>query len=196
MNKKIRPLLITALVSALFLLALVAAALAAPPDFCGKNGTNSDHPSCSTTEPSVTQPCETITPLGDTGTFSVNCDWTPENTGAAEGTVTVTATSGEISRVVVWVRDSDPGDICVLEQWQKATGTVFEASFPLKDAPGTYWDNGTNWCEPFDPIVGQRDDLNGKPLHVRVYVRAKKGTEVKVSLSPVQADSLSPVQTE
>ncbi|RLE13346.1 MAG: hypothetical protein DRJ28_07525, partial [Actinobacteria bacterium] len=63
---------------------------------------------------------------------------------------------------------------------------VFIAEFPLIHGDHTYWDNGTNWCEPFDLILGQRSDLNGEPLHVRVGVRAKKGTVVEVSLSPGQ----------
>ncbi len=184
MNKKIQSLLI---VAALALPVLAATAATAGPDFCDRKP---NHPSCSTTpppdEPAVAQPCETVTTLRGTGNLGFDCDWTPKEDGVTTGTVTVTVTSGEVSRVVVFVRDSAPGDICVLKQWDKATGTVFEASFPLVDERGTYWDNGTNWCEPFDPIVGQRSDLNGEPLHVRVNVRAKKGTDVEVSLSPGQ----------
>ena len=188
MNKKIQSLLI---VAALALPVLAATGATAGPDFCDRKP---NHPSCSTTttttEPAVAQPCETVTTLLGTGNLGFDCDWTPEESIATTGTVTVTVPSGEVSRVVVFVRDSAPGDICVLKEWDKATGTVFEASFPLVDevgGRGTYWDNGTNWCEPFDPIVGQRSDLNGDPLHVRVGVRAKKGTVVEVSLSPGQA---------
>lgn len=187
MDTKIQSLLI---VAALALPVLAATAATAGPD-CDRFA---DHPLCppsttttTTTEPAVAQPCETVTTLRGTGNLGFDCDWTPEESSAATGTVTVTVTSGEVSRVVVFVRDSAPGDICVLKEWDKATGTAFEASFPLVDERGTYWDNGTNWCEPFDPIVGQRSDLNGDPLHVRVGVRAKKGTVVEVSLFPGQA---------
>ncbi len=198
MHKKIRPLLITALVSALFLLALVAVALAAPPDFCGEDGTNPDHPSCTSTpttttttiEPAVEQPCETITTLGGTGQWSFGCDWTPANTEASIGTIQIRAINGDVSRVVVFVRDSDPGDICLLEQWDKPTSDLIEASFPLVYKNGeTYWtQGGTHWCTPFDPAVGERTDLNGSLLHVDVSVRGKKGTVVEVTLTPGQTE--------
>jgi len=99
----------------------------------------------------------------------------------------VTETSGDVSSVAVFIRDSAPGDICAIERWDKAIGTEFIASFPLEYGGQTYWDGGTNWCEPFDPVLGQRSDLNGEPLHVLVNVRGKKGTVVTVSLSPGQA---------
>lgn len=170
-------------------LALFALVMAAVPAGAAKPDCKPHQPNCSTTptttEPPLAQSCATLTTLSGTGSLGFECDWTPKNDGPTTGTVTVTVISGEVSRVVVFVRDSAPGDICVLEQWDKATGTVFEASFPLKDGRGTYWDQGgTNWCEPFDPVAGQRTDLNGDPLHLRVNVRAKKGTVIEVSLSP------------
>jgi hypothetical protein len=163
-----------------------ALVMAAVPAGAAKPDCKPHQPNCSTTtEPPLVQSCATLTTLSGTGSLGFECDWTPRNNGATTGTVTVTVISGEVSRVVLFVRDSSPGDICVLEQWWKATGTVFEASFPLADGPETYWNQGgTNWCEPFDPVAGQRTDLNGDPLHVRVNVRAKKGTVVEVTLSP------------
>ncbi len=132
-----------------------------------------------------TQPCETVTTLSGRGSLGFGCDWTPLESGAT-GTVTVTEISGDVSRVVVFVRDSAPGDICVLEQWDKATGTVFSAQFDLVVGDQNYWEGATHWCEQFDPIAGPREDLNGKPLHVQVGVRGKRGTVVAVSLSPGQ----------
>jgi hypothetical protein len=46
---------------------------------------------------------------------------------------------------------------------------------------GSYWESPANWCGP-------REDLNGAPLTVSVYARAKKGTDVVITLSPEQAD--------
>ncbi len=36
-------------------------------------------------------------------------------------------------------------------------------------------------------LAGQREDLNGEPLHLTVNVRGKRGTEVLIELSPSQA---------
>jgi hypothetical protein len=149
-----------------------------------------EDPSTTTTttpEPPLLQPCETVTTLGLTGSLFFECDWTLDNDGSPTGTVTVTVEGGDIDRVVAMVRDSDPGDICVLEQWDKATGSEFIASFPLEYGGATYWQVGEHWCEPFDPVAGQREDLNGDPLHVMLSLRGKKGTEVTVTLSPSQA---------
>jgi hypothetical protein len=153
-NKKLRPLLIAALV--FVLMATVAStALAKKPDNPGKPTTTT------TTEPAVAQPCKTITTLSGSSQLQVQCDWTPERTAATTGIVQVTEISGEVSHVVMFVRDSDPGDICVLEQMNRPTGTVF--------------------------IAGDRYDSNGEPLLVLVSVRVKKGTVVEVSLVPGQA---------
>ncbi|MFV1962183.1 MAG: hypothetical protein ACC658_10150 [Acidimicrobiia bacterium] len=179
-------------VLALFALvvATVPAALAAQPDFC--NDLSPDykpgHPSCLTTEPPTVQRCETVTTLRGTGNLEFGCDWTPVDISSTTGIVTVKVIEGKVSSVAVFVRDSAPGDICVLEQWDKPDLDVLEASFPLVHEGQSYWDGGTHWCEPFDPIVGERDDLNGEPLHVFVSVRAKKGTVVEVTLTPGQAE--------
>jgi len=185
--KRYLKMLMTLVALAALLVMTAAPTVAKKPDNPGKPDTTTTTTTTTTTEPVVAQPCKTVTTLRGTGDLWFDCKWTPKNTGDAEGTVTVTVANGEVSRVVVFVLDSAPGDICILEQWQRgATGTVFEASFPLEDGRGTYWDGGTNWCEPFDPVAGQRTDLNGEPLHVRVGVRAKKGTVVEVSLYPGQ----------
>ncbi len=88
----------------------------------------------------------------------------------------------------MFVRGSDPGDICLLEQWDRPTGDVVEASFPLVGDNGeTCWtQGGTHWRAQFDPIAGEREDENGNPLHVKVDVRGKKGTVVEVTLIPGQ----------
>jgi hypothetical protein len=192
MNKKIRSLLIAA---ALTLPLLVTTTATAGPD-CA-NPKFADHWSCSTTPPDTTtttvpdavQPCDTVTTLSGSGHLGLECDWTLAQSIATTGTVTVTVIEGEIFRVVAWVRDSSPGDICVLEQWDREAGTVFTASFPLIYGDGTtFWEHGgTHWCEPFDPVAGQRTDLNGEPLHVSVGFRASRDTVVEVSLSPGQA---------
>jgi hypothetical protein len=178
-----------AIVLALFLM-LAAVAIAAPPDFCTNHP---DNPNCttttdgtSTTVPSDVPLCDNIPLLGGPGRTSFECVWTPdEPTNIAEnleGTVTVDVTDGEVSGLVVSVRDSAPGDICVLmQEWPDQLGPVFTTTFPLADvARGTnYWDfGGTHWCEPYDPIAGPREDLNGKPLHVNVGFVGKKNTVV------------------
>jgi hypothetical protein len=176
------------------LLMLTAIASAAPPD-CDERP---DHPRCSTTtttttEPPIAQPCETVTSLTVTnGQHGFECEWTPEFSSNETGTVTVETVSGEITRLVIFVRDSSPGDICVLNQLDKPIASVVEATFPLVDDEGvSYWDSPTHWCERFDPVAGQRTDLNGDPLHLRINFRAKRGTdastEVLISLSPGQA---------
>ena len=192
MTKRIKLLLIAA---ALTLPALVATTATAGPDCDNPKFTN-NHPLCSdspttttsTTEPAVDQACETITTLPAAGQSSFGCDWTPTDTGTSTGTIEVRTISGEVSRVAVFVRDSDPGDICLLEQWEKPTSDVVEASFPLiYDNGETYWTHGgTHWCAPFDDVIGERADLNGNPLHLEVSVRGKKNTIVEVTLTPGQ----------
>ena len=186
----------SAMVLALVLM-LTAIAVAGPPAglWCEDEngpGTRPDHPSCATTttpnppttEPPVVQPCQSVTTLD--GVTNLFCDWTPEP-GSDVGTVTVTVTSGEIGGLVIWVLDSLPGDICVVEQINKPTETE-SASFSLVEGERTYWSNGTGWCAQYDEY-GPRDDRNGDPLYVRVHFRAKKDTVVEISLTPDQIGS-------
>lgn len=174
---------------------VVATATAAPPNceelpidhpqYCGSPVSTTT----TTTEAPALQPCNTVNEDSGTGRISFACDWTPANDGSNVGTVTIN-TSREVSSLVVFVRDSAPGDICALEQWDRPRGTVFEASFPLADEGSNYWETGgVNWCELFDPVAGQRLDLNGEPLHLSVNLVAKKGTVVTVSLSPGQQEA-------
>ncbi len=184
MNKKNITLLIIVVVT--LTLGIAVTATAGPdcdnPKFAG-------NPLCPLPPPVAGQPCETITPRGGTNELlEFRCDWTPENTGALSGTVQVEKIKGEVSNVVMFVRDSDPGHVCVLEQLHRPTGTVFEASFPLVHEGQNYWEHGgTHWCAQFAGVVGERYDSNGDPLHVWVNVRVKKDTVVKVSLFPGQA---------
>jgi hypothetical protein len=172
---------------AMLLLMGVAIASAAPPDdFCDRKP---DHPHCSTTttEPPITQPCPTVPiALSTTGQQGFECDWTPEVSSDGMGTVTVETVSGEVTRLVIMVRDSSPGDICVIEQLGKPIASVVEATFPMVYEAENYWDSPIHWCESFDPVAGQREDFNGEPLHLRVNFRGKRGTEVLISLSPGQ----------
>jgi hypothetical protein len=154
-----------------------------------------DHPICNKDEPPpeppLTQPCDTIKTLEASGQSTFFCEWTPENLGATSGTVTVEAISGEVSGVVVWVLDSFPGSICVLNQWSnaKTNETVLVSEFPLVYEDETYWEDGTNWCAPFDLArVEPLPDLNGDPLSVKVNFRVKKDTVVEISLTPGQAE--------
>ncbi|MDF1596843.1 MAG: hypothetical protein P1T08_12265 [Acidimicrobiia bacterium] len=145
--------------------------------------------------------------LSGTGTIRFECLWTPAESDTGVGTVTVKAVDpisrepveGPISRVIVFVLDDSPGDICVLEQdWEGHTGPSYTASFDLAYSEMTdpfswysnqtywTWDAG-HWCYPQDGDFDMRDDSNGKPLHLRVDFRAKKGTTVEITLSPPQA---------
>ena len=183
-----------AIVLALVLM-LAAIATAAPPaGICDKNP---DHPSCPTTttttttttvptEPPDLQPCASVTTIeGVVGLIDFACDWTPMEDSSTIGTVSVEVVSGQIGGLAIFVLDSLPGNICVLEQIDKPTEHE-SASFPLVDDRGTYWDTGgTNWCAPYDEF-GPKEDLNGPPLHVRVNYRAKKDTVVEISLTPEQ----------
>ena len=177
-----------------FALLIVAAATAAPPDFCDEEKFGLNHANCEEPptepppEPPATQQCDTITTRE--GSVQLNCEWTPENEGATFGTVKVEAVSGEISKVAVWVLDDFPGDICVFDEWNnaKTMDKVFEVQFPfVNDGGETYWGNGTHWCAQFDDArVEALADLNGDPLHVRVNLRVRKGTVVNVTLTPAQ----------
>ena len=118
----------SAIVLALLLM-LTAIAVAGPPtdDWCGEDGTRPDHPSCSTTtvptDPPAVGACESVNVIDAVkGTNAFNCEWTPEEVvGSTVGTVTVTVDNGEIGGLVIFVLDSMPGNICVLEQINKPT---------------------------------------------------------------------------
>jgi hypothetical protein len=218
----------SAIVLALLLM-LAAIAIAAPPDFCDPESPDyklEGHPSCSDTstttpEPSTIEACPTgtFTVPGGREEVTFECKWTPqdnglEGNGPSTGTIAVTKVSGEVSRLVVMVRDSSPGDLCELT-WPGKTSRGWEwyqgpltgplgLTFPLTDDRGTYWafgylDNdgvfrsstGAHWCGPYDPIDGLRDDLNGEPLNLRVILdgnknKNKENASVNVILSPVQ----------
>jgi hypothetical protein len=184
-----------------FALLVVAAATAAPPNFCDEEKFGLNHANCDEppTEPPMIGPCKTTTRL-PVGSSHLDCEWSPANTGATFGTVKVEAIGdGEISKVAVWVLDDFPGDICVFDQWNnaKTRDKVFEVQFPLVNADGdTYWEFdddddpatepivGAHWCSQFDDArVDRLDDLNGEPLHVRVNLRVGKGTVVDVTLA-------------
>lgn len=178
----------------------------------GLPGYTPDHQICATdddpTEPPAENPCPDLIELSGPRVL-FECDWAPTSDGPTDGIVTVTMNpGGEVSHLVVMVRDSSPGDLCELSWDGKATDEQWfvgplhgdlELSFPLVDSTrGRYWDywheadelwyTGEHWCEPYDPVVGQRTDLNGDPLHLAVSMRAKKDTVVTVSLIPVQEE--------
>jgi len=169
------------------LLMLTAIASAAPPN-CDERP---EHPRCSTTEPPITQPCPTDPIALTAGQGFFECDWTPEVSSDGMGTVTVETVSGEVTRLVIMVRDSSPGDICVIEQLGKPIASVVEATFKLVYEGENYWDSPIHWCERLDTVDGQREDFNGEPLHLRVNFRGKRDTDGKparvlISLSPGQ----------
>jgi hypothetical protein len=176
-----------------FAFVVVAAATAAAPDFCDEESPKYDpnHPSCDTTTPPTPEPplqsCENLLPLSGHGYTELECAWTPENDGSpSSGVVTLTVAGDEAVYLAVFVRDSSPGNICALEIWNKPTGTVFTATFPLADIRGTYWGTGgEDWCAPYDEF-GPKEDLNGEPLNLRVILRGKKTTTVEIALDPVQ----------
>ncbi len=174
-----------------------------------------DHPRCSDTTTTTTQapPVQTcaegvITIPGSSRTL-FECLWTPEEGVASTGTITVSPAEGAITYLAVAVRDAAPGDICVMQsEWDDNAGSGYTTSFDLAysnlpdDADWdpddlypdfapyedqTYWSfGGTHWCYPQDTVAGMRDDPNGKPLHLLVNFRAKKGTVAEVVLSPPQ----------
>ena len=115
--------------------ALVAAAAAAPPNSCDDKPEG--HPQCSTTttSPPTTEPplaaCEDVMTIPAARSGGIECLWTPQNPiGTTSGVVGVT-TSQELRSLVVFVRDSEPGDICVLDQLHRPEGTYFESAVPL-----------------------------------------------------------------
>jgi hypothetical protein len=192
------------------LLMLAAIAVAAPSgDFCVDH---QDNPNCTeptptttTTAPPAQQPCPTgeIT-ITANGYVEYECDWTPIYPGESapyEGTVRLTS-DRPVSKVVIAVLDSVPGDICTLVQgWEEKTGQVFQASFALSYSAlpdgfdpdyaawenQTYWGwNDAHWCYPQDLMPGMRDDLNGEPLDLHVGFVAKKGTTATITLTPEQ----------
>lgn len=209
-------------------LMLAAVAIAAPPgDYCDISGS---HPKCTTTTSDPTTPPTTVAPDSQPcaeGQFTVaggreqvlfECDWAPVNDGASQGIVTV---SGEVSRVVVMVRDSSPGDLCELSwpgktsrgwEWYEGPLTgALDLTFPLTDTRGIYWDfdymdnngdpvmgsTGEHWCGLYDPIDGLRDDLNGDPLHLFVILdgnknKNKENASVNVTLSPNPVQEVTP----
>lgn len=155
-----------------------------------------DHPACQTTssttttttpEPPVVESCGAIPPIevAKGGFVGIECDWIPTvQEAGTTGKVTVKV-DGEISWLVVVVRDSNPGDICVLREWDRPSAAEFEASFPLVANGETYWESPDNWCTWL--VSGFRDDLNGDALNVVVNLRGRKGTTAEVSLTPAQA---------
>lgn len=168
-------------------LALATAVALAVPASAAKGG----KPGPPDESPTI-QPCPTVNTLPASGQVGFECEWTPVNDGSTRGTVTVATTNadegGEMTRLVIFVRDSSPGDICVLEQLDKPIPLEVVASFDLTRNGDTYWDRPTDWCEGLEGVP-DRDDLNGEPLHLRVNVRGKRGTTVQISLSPGQADT-------
>ncbi len=198
----------------IMLLAVAVALVIALPAGAGK-------PDCSTypdghplacdddpPEPPAANPCPDPIELSGSRVL-FECDWAPTNDGATDGIVTVTMNpGGEVSHLVVMVRDSSPGDLCELswegkttdEQWFVGPLDVspLVLTFALDDErDDSYWfydwnaddgveTHGEHWCEPYDPVVGQRTDLNGDPLHLAVSMRAKKGTVVEIALVPSQ----------
>ena len=201
----------------LLVFALMFVLLALSPASAGKPNCDDpeSHPSCKADDPppATTPPCtdEILTGITGNGRVGVECLWTPTTSGLTEGTVTVTP-SRAISSLVVFVRDSAPGDICLLTQPGSAVDP-FSASFPLAygalevppdwdptgDYPAfddwvdsNYWEwsydgvDGAHWCYPQDGVQGMREDLNGEPLVLNVGWIAKKNTTVNVTLSPVQ----------
>lgn len=169
------------------LIAVAWPAMGAKPD-CA---VDLNHPSCRPVSTTTTSQvpsigtCEAQLVLGSSGVTRFDCDWSPTfATAATSGVINVSTVSGELTHLVVFVRDSSPGDICVLEQRKRPIAPEFEASFPLRVGDESYWDTPTHWCSRFDPVDGTRADLNGDPLHLSVSIRAKRGTVVEVSLTP------------
>jgi hypothetical protein len=124
--------------------------------------------------------CDTVTTLSGNGGLTLECEWTPANTGATFATVTVEAIGGSLSYLAIAVRDSSPGDYCYLANWDKPSETSYTASFDLVSDGTSYWASNGNWC-------GEREDLNGAPLTVTVSTRVKRGTQVVVTLDPPQS---------
>ncbi len=210
-----------AIVLALSMMLTAIASAASLEEFCDDYP---DHQRCDDitpptmpTVPPALQPCEDhFTVTGEREQVVFECDWIlPDEAPEAvvDGVVTVRLDEGEVSGLVVMVRDSSPGDLCELSwpgktsrgwEWYQGPLTgALDLTFPLTDNRGTYWafdylDNsgdlqpstGEHWCGPYDPIDGLRDDLNGEPLHLRVILDGNKNKNketaiVSVTLSPV-----------
>ncbi|MEN8114051.1 MAG: hypothetical protein ABFS21_06650 [Actinomycetota bacterium] len=187
------------------------------PLYCGPPPSSTTTTTTTTpTEPPDLSPCPDLIELSGTGTVRFECDWKPENDSSTTGTISVDLVKGDVSRFVLMVRDSSPGDLCELAWDGMPPGYQFEwyegrldgdllLIFPLADDRGSYWDfdyhdnynelkasTGEHWCGPYDPIAGLRDDLNGDPLHLAVSMRAKKDTTVNVTLFPEQEGTAAP----
>lgn len=168
-------------------LAMAVPAYAAKPDKPGKPGP----------EPPEIDPCPAAVQVDNIKrTYDFECEWSPSDSTPtpADGTVAVEVTRGSITYLAVSVRDSSPGDICVLEsEWLDASGeslmplgagSAVVATFPLVYGGESYWDAPVHWCSRFDPIDGIRADLNGDPLHFQIYLRAARGTDIAFFLTP------------
>jgi hypothetical protein len=169
-------------------LALAAPALAAKPDKPGKPGPSEDPP---------VAPCVAVKTLENIkGTFDYDCEWTPVDGDPRPdvGLVTVRVDQGEVTDVVMIVNDSYPGDLCLYQpEWlDERTGESLmplepgesvTGAFPLVFEGEAYWDSPENWCSRFDEY-GPKEDLNGDPLHLKVQLRARRGTIVIVTLDP------------
>lgn len=169
-------------------LAMAAPALAVKPDNPGKPG----HP-----QDPAEQSCVAVKTFdGIKGNFDYDCVWSP--TGAEPrpevATVAVGVTSGEVSYVSVIVNDSYPGSLCLFQrEWLNEetgeslmpleSGEWVTGLFPLVYEGESYWDVPVQWCSRFDQY-GPKDDLNGDPLHLSVHLRARKGTDVTITLDP------------
>jgi hypothetical protein len=154
-------------------------ATAAPPNckelpfenrhYCGLPP-NSTTTTTTTTPPPTLEACPTETfpiPIPKTGWVDYECLWTPADPQlpgeAVEGNVTV-ASLGGISKLLVLVRDSAPGDVCLLAP--VAPDQIIDGSF----------------VGSFDLPCG-----NGTPLHLSVVFFAKKNAspvEVTLSVEP------------
>ena len=136
-------------------------------------------PSPPAPEPVPTPACESPTTLSGTGGLNLECAWAPTDEGVSTGTVAIDVIAGEVSYLVIAVRDSSPGDYCTGPTiWNtKPLGSEFSVTFDLDG----YWDSPTDWCGT------DRTDTNGDPLFVSVYARVKRGTVLEVTIDPPQA---------
>lgn len=147
-----------------------------------------DHPSCSGgEEPPAITPCPSgPISIGGSARTLFECDWEPTQAGSgSDGTIRIQE-NGQVSLLVVAVRDSSPGDFCSLSPSSDAwySGPIdgsLTLTFDLIGSSGSYWEQKQNWC-------GDRADLNGDPLHLMVNLRAKKGGSVTVTLEPQQVE--------
>lgn len=144
--------------------------------------------------PNVPVACDQAITLAGGGTVEFECLWSPADPGSDgnwAGRVGITARDQlgslvELGSLVVFVRDSSPGDVCLLEQLSQPAGSLFEFDVPLVYGTDEYWaGNQESWCGRFDD-GGGRDDLNGEPLHLSVNFRSKRNTSVDISLTVVE----------